>query len=510
MLKNYLLVALRTTRRQRGYAAINVFGLALGLACAFLITLYVRHELSYDRQSANADRVYRLTSEVFISGEHTHYARTASGVGGALQAADPTVEATARLWHADPVVEADEEKFYGERFYYADPLFFHVFATPFLAGSPTRALTAPWQVVLTETTARRYFGEADPMGRAVRIGAYETPFQVVGVIADVPEAAHVHYDVLASMANWLPEESPGPDAWVSNMDYLAYVLLRPGARPEGPEATAAGLVEENVGGLLTQLGATYQLHLQPLASIHLHSALSSEAEPTGDVLYVWVFASVALIVLLIACINFTNLATARAMDRAKEVGMRKALGAGRVQLVRQFLAESVVLTLFALVLAVALVALLLPVFNDLTGRHLTLDGTLGAFALMALLAPAVGLLAGAYPAFVLSGYRPAETLRGRFRSGRSGLVLRRALVVTQFALSVILVTGAFVVQDQLAYARTQRLGFDREQVVVLPLRPDEGIRQQEAAFKAAVLGSSHVVSATLTDNYPSGVSEPNQ
>jgi putative ABC transport system permease protein len=506
MLKNYLLVALRAFRKQRLFGFINVFGLAVGLACAFLIALYVRHERAYDRHHEHAGRIYRITSEVFLAGENEHFARAASGVGAAMKASDPGVEEVVRLWGADPVIAAGTQQFFGERFYFADASFFRVFTAPFVAGEPSTALAAPNQVVLTESAARRYFGESPALGQTIRLGSEvrrDTPYEVVGVVEDVPETSHLHYDVLASMANRLPEEPTGPDAWVSQINYLAYVLLRPGTGAEAVEARAQGLVEANVGDVLRQFNATYRLHLQPLTDIHLHSAgLTAEVGAPGDVTYVVVFTSVAFIVLLIACINFMNLATARALDRAREVGLRKALGADRGQLVRQFLAETFVLTLIALALAVGLAWAMLPVFNDLTGRTLTPAGTFGALGLLALAAPAVGLLAGAYPAFVLSAYDPTETLRGRFRAGRSGLALRRGLVVTQFALSVVLVTGSLVVQRQLAYARQERVGFDREHVVVLPLRPDEGIRAQEAAFKAAVLGSSAVASASLTDGYP--------
>ena len=509
MLLHHLKVALRHVRRQKGYAALNVGGLALGLACAFLITLYVRHELAYDRHHANAERIYRITSEVQLAGEYTHYVRASPVVAAALQAADPAVEATVRLQEADAVVKAGTRRFFRERTFYADASFFRVFTAPFVSGSAATALTAPGQAVLTQRAARRYFGAADPVGGTIYLGSWEAPVEVVGVIEDAPEASHLHYDVLVSMANLLPIEPSGPEAWVTGVNQLTYVLLRPGARPEALEARAASLVERTIGSLVRQFKAQYVLHLQPLTSIHLHSNLMEEAEPGGDVLYVYVFGTVALIVLLIACINFTNLATARALNRAREVGLRKALGAGRGELIRQFLAESFALTLAAFVLAAGLAWALLPVFNDLTGRSLTFAGTLGAFGLLAAGVPVVALLAGAYPAFVLSSYVPVETLRGGSRSGPGGLALRRVLVVTQFALSVVLVAGSFVVQRQLAFTRAQRLGFDTARVVVLPLEPDEGVRAQEAAFKAAVLASPSVEAATLTDNYPAGPNENN-
>ncbi|HLA63737.1 MAG TPA: ABC transporter permease, partial [Rhodothermales bacterium] len=281
MWRTHLVGTLRALRKQRLFGFINVFGLAVGLACAFLITLYVRHELSYDRHYAYADRLYRITTELQLAGDYTHYARASAVVGQAIQEADPNVEATARLWPSDPVVGVGAERFFEERFYYADPSVFRVFSVPFVTGDPARALTAPGQVVLTAGAARRYFGEADALGQTVRVGADGEPFEVVGVVADVPEASHVHYDVLASMGSFLPEEPMGPGAWVSQINYLSYVLLRPGARPEAAEARAEALVEQTLGDLERQFNAEYTLHLQPVTEIHLHSDLTAEAEPGG-------------------------------------------------------------------------------------------------------------------------------------------------------------------------------------------------------------------------------------
>ena len=474
-----------------------------------LIGLYVQHERSYDRHHPDADRLYRLTSEIRLSGEQTHVARSAAITGRVLEEVDPNVEAVARLAEADPIVRVGTETFLREQTFYADPAFFDVFSLPFVDGNVTQALTAPGQAVLTETAAHRYFGDADALGQTVEIGPRADAFEIVGVVPDVPEATHLHYDVLLSMRSHLPEEPQGPPAWVSDMNYLTYLRLQPSAQPEALEAHLARLVEAATGDLLRQFNAVYTVHVQPVTDIHLGPSLADEAEPGGSALYVYVFASVALIVLLIACINFTNLATAQALDRAREVGLRKALGAERQQLGRQFLAESFVVTTLAAGLAVSLAWGLLPAFNSLTGRALTYSDTLGMLGWLALAVPIVALIAGSYPAFVLSAFRASETLRGRFRSSRSGLVLRRGLVVAQFTLSVMLVAGSFVVQRQLSYARSQQLGFSREQVVILPLRPDEGVRAQASAFKAALLESSSIASATLTDQYPSSGDDNN-
>jgi len=503
MLSSYLRTAFRSFRRSPGYTSINIVGLAVGLACALLVALYIRHEVAYDRHWPHAERLYRVTSEIGLpDAEVQHFARGAAIVTDVLRASDPDVEAVARLNGADPVVHVGEEVFIGERFFWTDDAYFDVFSVPLVAG---QTLTAPGQVVLTERAAERYFGAvAGAVGRTVRLGEREVEHEVVGVVPDVPEASHFRYDLLGQRELYDNEKRTGPMAWVSNVNYPTYFRLRAGADPETVAERLQDRAMADAGELLTQFGAKMQLSVQPVTDIHLHSQLYAEIEPNGDYLYVVVFGIVALVVLLIAAINFTNLATARALDRAREVGVRKALGAGRGQLAQQFLFETALMTGLAFLLAVTLAWLLLPAFNGLTGRDVGVTDTLGALGVMAALVPLVALAAGAYPAYVLSGYEPQRVLRGRFSRSASGLALRRGLVVTQFALSIVLVAGAFVVQEQLSYARQDKLGFDREHVVVLPLRPDAGIRAAERPFKAMVLDSPHVLHATLTDQYPAG------
>ncbi len=501
MLSSYFKTALRAFYRQKGYTAINVIGLAVGLACAFLITLYVQHETAYDRHYPKADRIYRVTTEVGMPDELTHFARASPIVSTVLGESDPDVEHVTRLNEADPVIHIGEEVFIGERFFYTDDTFFDVFGVEFVAGG---TLTAPDQVVLTESTAQRYFGDGEAVGQIVRLGERETEAEVVGVVLDVPEASHLQYDVLGRRNLYESEERTGAQAWLSNISYATYLRLRPEAQPEAVEHRLAARAETDAGDALEQFGASMAIQLQPVTNIHLHSRLTGELGVNGDILYVIVFGIVALVVLLIASINFINLATARALDRAREVGVRKALGAERRQLIGQFLAETALLSGLALLIAIILGGLLLPVFNNLTGLEIGLADTLSALGALGLVTPLVTLLAGAYPAYVLSGYDPSRVLRGRFSRSSSGLALRRGLVITQFALSVILVTGALVLQEQLRYAHQEKLGFDREQVVVLPLRPDAGIRAQQRSFKAAVLQSSNIAHATLTDQYPAG------
>ena len=501
MLKNYLVVALRSLRKHRLYAFINVAGLAVGLACCLLIARYVQHERAYDRHHAHADRIYRLTSETGVAGTRSHFAAAAPPMAAVFQAEFPEVERAVRILAEEAAtVQVGQNRFEERRLYYADPTLFDVFTVPLLAGDPRTALSAPNQVVLTRSTARRYFGNASPLGRSILVDG-DVPYQVTGVAEDVPITAHFHYDLIASMASLGLDESTAPDAWVSDIGYATYLLLRPGTDVDVLTRKAAALVEATIGEMMRNFDATYVLHLQPLLDLHLHSQKEGELEPTGDAMYVTVLSLVAAFILLLAGINFVNLTTARSADRAREGGMRKALGAHRRQLVGQFLAETMLLAGLAVALAVVLAAVALPAFSALAGRTLTLwDGTLVLALVGALVL--VGLVGGAYPAFYLSAFQPARTLRGGAGPGERGVALRRGLVVLQFTVSVALIVGTLVVEQQLRFARSERLGFAQEHVLVLPAEADPRIAARQDAFKAAVLTSPAVVSASLSEVYP--------
>ncbi len=495
MLKHYLTVALRTLRRERGYAALNVGGLALGLACCFLIVLFIGHETAFDRFHRKADRTFR----VLLSLDDEWKGSTPAGLTPAFTAAFPEVEAAVRV-HPDrsPYLRVGGESRRAPGYALADPAFFEVFdGFELLRGDPATALADPRALVLTETAAAGLFGDADPMGRTV---AYDgaTDLTVTGVMADPPPTSTLDFDYLGSFE--LYREWGGEEALTdfTNHNYLTYLLLRPGADPDALEAKATAWARARFPELYGEAPDDFQVaELQPLPAIHLDTAVRYDVLPTRDPRYLWVFGAVAALILLIAAVNFTNLATARAAQRAKEVGVRKAVGAGRGQLAGQFLGEAVLLGALATALALALVALLLPTFNAFIGADVRLGtGSLGTAGMLVGIGLAAGLLAGAYPALVLSAFRPARVLKGELTRGRGGARLRRGLVVFQFAATVALLVGTITIFDQLRFMRAQDLGFEAEQVLFFPEAPD--LRGRYDAFRAELLADPGVRGVALS------------
>ena len=506
MLKNYLKVALRTLRRHKGYAAINVLGLAVGLASVVLIALWVGDELRYDRFHRDADRTVRIVFDGQIpNAPPDRFAVTGPPVAPALRQF-PEVEAVTRLEPWDPVLRVGDRYATGDTYYAVDPGFFDVFTFPLLQGDPETALAVPYSLVVTEGMAERHFGSADVLGRSVVLSDSLT-FTVTGVAADVPVHSHLDFDALTSRSTFdgFPGREDEGDQWL-NLNLYTYAKLHEGADRSAFETKLAPLVTSSIGEDLAEVGITASLRAQPLGDIYLHSDRGAEIGPTGDGATVWAFSAIALFVLVLALVNFVNLATARSLDRAKEVGVRKTIGSGRGALVGQFLAEAVVIAGFALVVAVALVAVALPFFNEVAGKELGLGVFLDPLVVLALVALAVGagLLAGAYPAFVLSGFRPAEVLKGTFRSGGRGVRLRQGLVVLQFAATTALIVGTLVVFRQLDYMKSQRLGFEKERVLVVDARglPNGLVGEKYGVAREAFRQLPAVRSVAASNNVP--------
>jgi putative ABC transport system permease protein len=467
MLRNYLRVAFRNIRKQKGYAFINISGLAIGMAACLLILLWVYDELSYDTYHENADRIYRLTIDANL-GAQMSVPVAPTPAGPAMVQEYPEALQAVRLSRPNrsPVVVGDRE-YFEENVAYADNSIFEIFSFPLVEGDPRAALEAAYSVVLTEDVARKYFGNDQALGKTIKIGGRD--YAVMGVAKNVRENSHFGFNILLSMETRYAESRPIMENWLAISNY-AYVLLAENADPAALEAKLPALIEKNLGPTLKSLGGSITLHLQPLKRIHLHSDFRGDIAPQGDILYVYLFSAIALFILIIAGINFVNLSTARWTARAKEVGVRKTLGALREKLVGQFLGESVVYSLLALVLAVGLILLARPWFSAVAGRDLSFNvlqipWLVPAFLGLALL---VGVAAGAYPAFFLSSFRPVRVLRGGTRIGSKNILFRRVLVVTQFVISVVLIIGTMVVYKQLAFMKTKNLGFEKEQVVVLP------------------------------------------
>lgn len=475
MLRNYLKIALRNLWRNKTYSAINLAGLALGLASCLLITFYVIDELSFDRFYGNADRVFRLNADIRFGGADAHYATTPVPMGPAAVRTYPQIERMARIRDESPgMIWKGQEKIQ-ERQVYADSTLFEVLGLPLLHGNMAKALTQPGSVVITEKMAKKYFGVSDAIGKSLLVGGTKH-YQVTGVLPDFPENSHLRADVFYSMTDYPDNLS---DNWLSN-NYLTYFLLRPGASPVEVERQLNELYRKYAGPqALKTLGATFadlektgnsvKYSLIALTDIHLHSGREAELSPNGSIQYVYIFSAIALFILVIACINFMNLATARSAHRAREVGVRKVLGSMSRDLIGQFLTESILLSLMACTIAVLLVEMALPTFNNLADKHLTL-GLLQSFYVFPFLigiALFTGLLAGSYPAFYLSSFQPAAVLKGKLTAGMRSGRLRSSLVVFQFFASVFLVMCTLVIYRQLRFIQEKQVGFDREQVVIL-------------------------------------------
>lgn len=507
MFKNYLKIALRNFLKHKGFSFINVFGLAVGIACCLLILLFVVDELSYDKYHEKADRIYRAGLYGFIGGNEFNGVVTASPMAKTLADEYPEVEAATRARNFGfPVFRYGDKVFSKEKVFWVDPGFFDVFTVPFIQGDPETALEKPVTIVLTQSMAKKYFGDEDPLGKTIN-SDQRRDYLVTGIVEDVPKNSHFHYDFLASLSTYPDSQSP---IWVSN-NYYTYFVLREGASPEAFDAKLGELVKKYVGPQIQaaagisleqfyESGGAYSFFIQSMTDIHLRSHLEFEVEPNGDISYVYIFSIIALGILLVACINFVNLSTARSSTRAREVGVRKTLGSNRPQLMRQFLAETILMSLLAVLLALLLVQLLLPVFNNLTGKQVAIPYLDNIFTIPLLLGLVVfiGLLAGLYPAFFLASFDPVAVLKTETAGSLKKSKMRNVLVVFQFTVSIVLIVGTLVVQRQLNYIQNKDLGFNREQTVIIKKTDD--LSDKLKTFKQELLNNSNVLGATNTGN----------
>ena len=463
MIKNYLTVAIRNLLKNRTFSAINIFGLAIGMTCFILILLYVQDEMRYDRHHENAHQIYRLAEEVHSSVGVQKVALTSFPMGPALVKDYSEVFDAVRFfnWKEKTLVGTQQDHFYEKRVWFTDANVFAIFNFPLRQGDPKTALQEPHSVVITEEMAQKYFGEADPIGQVLAIDGED--FKITGILKDHIYNTHFQFDFLASLV------TRGPQGWIDH-SYYTYLLLQEDGSARELEAKLPNFIERHVSEHLKTSDFQFKPFLQPLTEIHLHSHLEYEMSANGDIRYVYLFLVIAFFVLLLACVNFMNLSTARSAKRSKEVGLRKVVGANRPQLIRQFLCESMLMALFALFIAVVLVEMTLPAFNAFVDRELVLDYFGNWAVLLALLGVMLftGGLSGSYPALFLSAFQPVAALKGYLVVGSTKSGLRKTLVVFQFAISVILIIGTGVVYDQSDYIRNKRLGFHKDHVVVIP------------------------------------------
>lgn len=462
MIQNYIKVAFRNLGKNKGFSFINIFGLATGIACSLIIFLFIRDELSYDCFHKDADNIYRVVKDfVNDDGSRIPDATTPAPLAPALQQEAPEVVAVTRVrpnWGRSYLIKYGDKKIAEEKLYGVDSSFFDVFTFPFLQGDAKNAFKNINSIVLTQSAAKRFFGHENPIGKILKVDSYGD-MMVTGVLQDLPSNAHFHFDYLVSY-RVQPGNTPQLTNW-NNYNDFTYVRLRPGAHAAGLVKKIQALNDRNVE-------KSYSVfYVQPLTSIHLTSHLKWELEPNGDRQHVYIFTLIALFIILIAGINYMNLTTANASVRAKEIGVRKVIGAFRRSLIHQFLVESMITCLLAALLAIVLAQLLLPLVNELTGKPLSIFAN-GALLLYVVLgALLLGLLAGLFPALYLSSFRPIAVLKNFKLNERGALGLRKALVVVQFTISVVLIIGAIVISQQLHYLTSANLGLDTDQVVVI-------------------------------------------
>lgn len=510
MLSSYFNIAFRNLTRQKGYSAITIFGLALGLAVSLLSILYVMDEVSYDRFHHKAGRIYRINSDLTFAQKEMKGAAAPTPMGQTLKQDFPEVEQTVRLGkYGSQLVKSGQIVIREPRVLYADSTLFDVFTLPMLAGNPQKALAEPQSVVITERMAKKYFGSIE--------NALHQPLQfdndavrhVTAVIQDIPAQSHFQADFLLPLHE---TNDAKVNKW-GNHIFNTYLLLRPGTDPKAVEAKFERVLQTYLDPALRQFfqttladarkkGNDFRYSLMPLQDIHLHSDRQGELLPNTHIEYVYFFLLIALFILLIAVFNFINLTTARSAKRAREVGVRKVMGSARFDLVFQFLSESLLITFLALLVGVGLVYLLLPYFNELSDKTLVFNQLLTPASVLYLVTgtAVVGVLAGVYPAFYLSSFSPIKTLKGKGWTAPRRQSLRGYLVVFQFALSVLLILGTLLIHQQLHYIQTKKLGFDKEQVVVV--HTARATASEVATFKTSVLKRADVKRGTVSGFLP--------
>ncbi len=500
MWTTHLKIVLRAILRHKGYAFINILGLALGLTCAVLMLLFVTFELSYDRYHANAERIFRVVYESQREGRTRASAYLPSPLP--IKEAFAEIEETARLftysWMEQALVAYGDKSFFEDHFFLADPSIFTIFSFDVVRGDLRKAIEDPNSLVISQSAAVKFFGSDDPMGRILSVqNLRQSRLRVTAVIRDMPKNSHFQCDFIAPFS---AGEDLFWDGFEERNSSHTYLLLRPGASPAALEVKFGAFLEKHIG----EESRSARLALQALPTIHLHSHLNGEIEPPGDFGTVLLLASLAIIVLAVAAINFVNLATARSINRAREVGLKKVVGADRSSLVRQFMAEAVLFSFLALPAAIALVQVMLPAFNAILEADLSFDfaGNGRLYAGAVLMTFLLGVVSGIYPALIVSRFMPIAVLRGRFHLGGRGALLRRALVVFQNSATVILLIGAMVVFNQMRYIRDKDLGFDREPIVIIPVKDYESVRSYDLV-RTAFEENSAVRSVTASQGIPS-------
>ncbi len=503
MIRNYIKTAFRSLLKNKGFTALNVFGLALGLATCLIIVFYVFDELNFDSYNKKADRIYRINEEIKFGGNENSYAVSPAPAAAALKSDFPEIEQAARFRNqGGNLVKKGNQNIKEDLMIYADNSILDIFTLPMIFGNPGTALSEPNTIVITERIAKKYFNRTNVVGQVLTFNNTD-PYKITGVIKDIPLQSHFHFDFFIAMAGL---QESRDNAWFSS-NFNTYILLKPGADVKKLSAKLPEFLHKNAGPQMEsilhltfekfeQTGDYFKLNLIPLKKIHLESNSVGELAANGNIQYVYIFSAIAIFILLIACVNFMNLSTARSANRAREVGVRKVLGSPRKYLIAQFLTESIMVTLAAAVIAVFVALALLPSFNQMAAKELTVTSHMVIRLVPVLLAVVliIGFLAGSYPALFLSGFQPINVLKGKLAAGFKGGRLRSFLVVSQFAISIFLIIGTLVIYNQLKYIQSKDLGYNRTHVLIVWGPFGESAR----AIKGEVKHIAGVQNATLT------------
>jgi len=518
MLKNYFKIAFRNLLRNKGFSAINIIGLAIGIATCLIIMLFVNNELSYDHYNEKADRMVAVYFQGNVQGEKMNEGSVMPPVAQTLKADFPEVEAATRLRdYGTPKLLYGTKSFKDDAFAFVDSNFFEVFTLPLIEGNAKTALMEPNTIVITRALAHKYFGNDDPMGKVIRFKDGKNPAcKVTGMIDKVPVNSNFHFEIFASMAG-LPESKE--PTWMSS-NFHTYLVLTKNYDYKKLEAKLPAVVQKYIGPQMLQAmgmtlaefrknGNDISFHLKPITGIHLDPDFPNNLSPAGDIRNVYIFGAIAVFMLLIACINFMNLSTAGASKRSREVGIRKVLGSMKWELVRQFLLESIIISAIALLLAIGLIYFALPAFNLLADQNLSLHFSNHPLLLpgLVLLVLFTGIMAGSYPAFYLSSFKPVSVLKGKFTSGKKSIGLRSGLVVFQFFISIILIIGTAVVFKQLSYMQHKDVGYNKDQVLIIPDTWMLGKNQE--VFYQQLLADSRVANVSSSGFLPAGPSDNN-
>lgn len=514
MIRNYFLIAFRNIVKQKFYSFINILGLTIGIAATLFIILYVADELSYDRFHSKIDRMYRVGLNGKLAGQEVHVVSTPPPLAGAMVAEVPGVEHALRLWQwGDVVIRHEDKVFTEDLIFHTDSNFFKVFSFELIEGDPETALIEPNSMVLTESNAKKFFGDEEKLGQIITFSNDNKAMKVTGIIEDPPHNSHFKYNYLISFSS---NDFGKSDQWISNSLHT-YFILEEGVNPENIESTLNNnLIPKYVGPALQQFmgisleqfleqDGAYGYFITAVKDIHLFSDVDGELEPPGDIAYIYIFVAIGLFIIIIASINFMNLSTAKSSGRAREVGMRKTLGSLKSQLISQFLLESTIYSFIAVALAAFVVSVLLPQFNLLSGKKLEFSQLLNPFMVFSAitLTLLIGILAGSYPAFYLTRFKVADVFKGSAAKGSKSGIIRGGLVVIQFSISILLIICTMLVYRQLQFTQNKNLGFDKEKVMVIS--NVDRLESNRKAFKDALQNDANIVAASYSNSVIPGV-----